>query len=156
MWKLKRSQDYFGNCDTDLTSGTFWTMPSHCTLLTFLSFFFSIRHINSFVCVGVVGAWLSVSICTNVKANSTHFFPAVGWFSDVLFPNKKKIYMYVQHNMNEGYLHCGILHWELLRHKTVSFSKVLDSFWVWVCSQHCVFSASLWLCKYEDIKVSCK
>lgn len=36
MWKLKRSQYYFGNCDIDLTSsGTFWTMPSHYTLLTF-------------------------------------------------------------------------------------------------------------------------
>lgn len=151
MWKLKRSRDYFGNGDIDLTSGTFWTMPSHCTLLTFI--IFSIKQ-NELV--GVSGGGSMIECLNLYKWQTVHgYFFSWCWLIQWHFVSKK-IYMYVLHNMNEGYLHCGILHWELLRHKTVSFSKVLDSFWVLVCSQHCVFSASLWLCKYEDIKVSCK
>ena len=118
-------------------------------LHTMILLSFSIR---IFVCVGdrVVGAWLSVSVCKQ----STPLLFVLLLVDSVTFCFQKN--MYVQHYMNEGYLHCGILHWELSRHKTVSFSKVLDSFWVLVCSQHCVFSASLWSCKYEDIQVSCK
>lgn len=151
MWKRTQSRDYSGNCDIDLNSLNCWSMPSHCTLDNFPT-----KHMNMFVCRRDES--MIVSIYTNVKKKKKKyvvifFLLLVDSFTSP--PSKKNIYVYVLHNMNEGYLHCGILHWELLRQKTVSFSKV-DSFWVLVCSQHCVFSASIWLCKYEDIKVSCK
>lgn len=46
--KLKRSQDYFGNCDIDLTSGTFLNYAKPLHTLDFLIIF----HPNmNFVCV---------------------------------------------------------------------------------------------------------
>lgn len=122
----------------------FWYFLNYAKPLHTLDFIIlSIKHMNSFVCVGVLRAWLSVSICTKDKANSTWvmFFLLFVFFFwcwliqwHFVFQKNEKKNTYVLHNMNEGYLHCGILHWELLHHKTVSFSKVLDSFWVLVCS----------------------
>lgn len=163
QWRLQRTIQLFRKCHyvkTQEESRLFWkwwhwfdfwyflnyAKPLH----TFLSFFPS----KYCVCRGWwEHDWVSQSVQMLKQTVHGSFISAAGWFSEVLFSQKT---MYVQHYMNEGYLHCGILHWELLRHKTVSFSKVLDSFWVSVCSQHCVFSASLWPCKYEDIQVSCK
>lgn len=50
---------------------------------------------------------MSQSVQTLKQTVQLFFFSAVG--CDVLFPKRKKK-MYVQHYMNEGYLHCGILH----------------------------------------------
>lgn len=143
---------------------TFWTMRSRRTHLAIFLVFSS-----NYELVCVPGACGSMTECFNLykqaKIVKTFFFflsfspfSAVGWFSHVLFlrgGRKKKPCMFSIIWMKD-ILHCGILHWKLWRHLTVSFSKVWDSFWVLVCSQHCVFSASLGPCKCEDIEVSCK
>lgn len=99
MKKSKGSRDYFGkpwHC-----YDFFWTMRSHCTLLTFYHFL-----IKLWTCLCTRGQWehdwVFQSVQTGEQSRYIYiffFFSAVGWSSHVLFSRggerkKKKLCMF--------------------------------------------------------------
>lgn len=98
-----------GNCVLAVISGTFWTMLNHCDL-DFLSIF---RQIWTYVCRS--GGSMKLSVQTGKQ--STYVLIWSYFIFPFCFPN-------VWIHVNEGYLICGILHWELLCVGFYHFLKV--------------------------------
>lgn len=93
-----------GNCVLAVISGTFGTMLNHCNFD-----FLSILH-QIWTCERSDG---SMDVCLYKK--KVHLFFFMMFF--FVFPN-------VWIHVNEGYLHCGILHWESSRVGLYHFLKV--------------------------------
>lgn len=85
MWELERSWDYFWKNDFC------WTIPIPLHTLDFLIICPSKD--EPVVCVGLVGAWLSVLFCKDVKANTTRLFFFCCWLIQWSLVSKKYIYI---------------------------------------------------------------